>query len=195
MSNPDDTSLENKEIDSQNRIFDSDTKLSQLAETIVDDLDIPTKSKNQKIEQVIRILSVSRQLIKSPVPPPDWLAGYKEVEPTAPERILRLAENEQQHRHTMEKLLVESQIESQRTESKLGEKEQETDRWLANRGLIFAFIIVLAFLSFIAFLIWKDKTVEAFYSAMIGLAVLIANFIFRSRIFSSDRNGKNRDKI
>lgn len=94
----------------------------------------------------------------------------------------------------MEKLLVESQIESQRTESKLGEKEQETDRWLANRGLIFAFIIVLAFLSFIAFLIWKDKTVEAFYSAMIGLAVLIANFIFRSRIFSSDRNGKNRDK-
>ncbi len=194
MSNPDDTSLENKEIDSQNRIFDSDTDLSQLAEAIVDDLDIPTESKNQKIEQVIRTLSVSRQLIKSPVPPPDWLAGYKEVEPTAPERILRLAENEQQHRHTMEKLLVESQIESQRTESKLGEKEQETDRWLANRGLIFAFIIVLAFLSFIAFLIWKDKTVEAFYSAMIGLAVLIANFIFRSRIFSSDRNGKNRDK-
>jgi len=194
MSNPDDTSLENKEIDSQNRIFDSDTELSQLAEAIVDDLDIPTESKNQKIEQVIRTLSVSRQLIKSPVPPPDWLAGYKEVEPTAPERILRLAENEQQHRHTMEKLLVESQIESQRTESKLGEKEQETDRWLANRGLIFAFIIVLAFLSFIAFLIWKDKTVEAFYSAMIGLAVLIANFIFRSRIFSSDRNGKNRDK-
>lgn len=194
MSNPDDTSLENKEIDSQNRIFDSDTDLSQLAEAIVDDLDIPTESKNQKIEQVIRTLSVSRQLIKSPVPPPDWLAGYKEVEPTAPERILRLAENEQQHRHAMEKLLVESQIESQRTESKLGEKEQETDRWLANRGLIFAFIIVLAFLSFIAFLIWKDKTVEAFYSAMIGLAVLIANFIFRSRIFSSDRNGKNRDK-
>lgn len=194
MSNPDDISLENKEIDSQNRIFDSDTELSQLAEAIVDDLDIPTESKNQKIEQVIRTLSVSRQLIKSPVPPPDWLAGYKEVEPTAPERILRLAENEQQHRHTMEKLLVESQIESQRTESKLGEKEQETDRWLANRGLIFAFIIVLAFLSFIAFLIWKDKTVEAFYSAMIGLAVLIANFIFRSRIFSSDRNGKNRDK-
>lgn len=194
MSNPDDISLENKEIDSQNRIFDSDTELSQLAEAIVDDLDIPTESKNQKIEQVIRTLSVSRQLIKSPVPPPDWLAGYKEVEPTAPERILRLSENEQQHRHAMEKLLVESQIESQRTESKLGEKEQETDRWLANRGLIFAFIIVLAFLSFIAFLIWKDKTVEAFYSAMIGLAVLIANFIFRSRIFSSDRNGKNRDK-
>ena len=194
MSNPDDISLENKEIDSQNRIFDSDTDLSQLAEAIVDDLDIPTESKNQKIEQVIRTLSVSRQLIKSPVPPPDWLAGYKEVEPTAPERILCLAENEQQHRHTMEKLLVEFQIESQRTESKLGEKEQETDRWLANRGLIFAFIIVLAFLSFIAFLIWKDKTVEAFYSAMIGLAVLIANFIFRSRIFSSDRNGKNRDK-
>ena len=153
MSNPDDTSLENKEIDSQNRIFDSDTDLSQLAEAIVDDLDIPTESKNQKIEQVIRTLSVSRQLIKSPVPPPDWLAGYKEVEPTALEWILRLAENEQQHRHTMEKLLVESQIESQRTESKLGEKEQETDRWLANRGLIFAFIIVLAFLSFITFLI------------------------------------------
>ena len=82
MSNPDDTSLENKEIDSQNRIFDSDTDLSQLAEAIVDDLDIPTESKNQKIEQVIRTLSVSRQLIKSPVPPPDWLAGYKEVEPT-----------------------------------------------------------------------------------------------------------------
>ena len=37
MSNPDDTSLENKEIDSQNRIFDSDTDLSQLAEAIVDD--------------------------------------------------------------------------------------------------------------------------------------------------------------
>ena len=133
MSNPDDTSLENKEIDSQNRIFDSDTELSQLAEAIVDDLDIPTESKNQKIEQVIRTLSVSRQLIKSPVPPPDWLAGYKEVEPTAPERILRLAENEQQHRHAMEKLLVESQIESQRTESKI-RRERARDRSLVSES-------------------------------------------------------------
>lgn len=58
MSNSDDTSLENKEIDSQNRIFDSDTELSQLAEAIVDDLDIPTESKSQKIEQVIRTLSI-----------------------------------------------------------------------------------------------------------------------------------------
>lgn len=52
MSNSDDTSLENKEIDSQNRIFDSDTELSQLAEAIVDDLDIPTKAKARRLNRL-----------------------------------------------------------------------------------------------------------------------------------------------
>ncbi len=194
MGGPEEIGFESNESDDSNLSADWDNEIGQLAEAIVNSLDNPNESKSQKIEQVIRTLSISRQLIKSPVPPPDWLASYKEVEPTAPERILRLAEYEQQHRHTMERLIVESQIDNQRMESKINEREQETDRWLANRGLIFAFIIVLAFLSFIAFLIWKDKTIEAVYSALAGLAVLIANFIFRSRIFSSDRNKKNRDK-
>lgn len=194
MGGPEEIGFESNESDDSNLSADWDNEIGQLAEAIVNSLDNPNESKSQKIEQVIRTLSISRQLIKSPVPPPDWLASYKEVEPTAPERILRLAEYEQQHRHEMERMIVESQIDHQRTESKINEREQETDRWLANRGLVFAFIIVLAFLAFIAFLIWKDKTIEAVYSALAGLAVLIANFIFRSRIFSSDRNKKNQDK-
>lgn len=194
MSGPEEIGFESNESDDSNLSVALDNEIGQLAEAIVNSLDNPNESKSQKIEQVIRTLSISRQLIKSPIPPPDWLAGYKQIEPTAPERILRLAENEQQHRHEMERMIVESQIDHQRTESKINEREQETDRWLANRGLVFAFIIVLAFLAFIAFLIWKDKTIEAVYSALAGLAVLIANFIFRSRIFSSDRNKKNQDK-
>lgn len=193
MSNPDEPGFENNEIDDSDLSAGSDIEISQLAEAIVDSLDIPNENKSQKIEQVRKTLIISGQLIKSPVPPPDWMAGYGEIDPTAPDRILRLAETEQQHRHVMEEQLVKSQVESRQTESRLREKELDADRGLAYLGLIFAFIIVLVFLVFIAFLIWKDKTVEAFYSLLGGLAILLANFL-RSRISSSEKNGKDKDK-
>jgi uncharacterized membrane protein len=49
--------------------------------------------------------SVSLQVAKGfsgPVPPPDLLAGYESVLPGSAERIIRMAETEQSHRHGRE---------------------------------------------------------------------------------------------
>ena len=41
-----------------------------------------------------------------PLPKPSDFAAYKETLPSAPERIMTMAEEEQTHRHTLEKQIV-----------------------------------------------------------------------------------------
>lgn len=65
---------------------------------------------------------------KGPIPPPDYLNGYKEVLPNAPERILTMAEEQQKHRMAMENMIVRRNLQ------------------LSERGQFFGFIIVLLFL-------------------------------------------------
>ena len=60
---------------------------------------------------------------KGPIPPPEILRDYENIKPGFAERIIAMAEREQNHRHDIENKLVISEIKN----TKL--------------GLIFAFII------------------------------------------------------
>lgn len=59
--------------------------------------EIPSESDRKMIEAV-----VMERLYSGPLPPPEYIAAYKDVLPDAPERIFAMAEQEQKHRHNIE---------------------------------------------------------------------------------------------
>jgi len=71
-----------------------------------EDTDIKTESgENKKITQGdknSKLVLTRKQVevvISSPLPPPDVLKKYAEIDPSFPERLLKLVENEQKFRH------------------------------------------------------------------------------------------------
>ena len=59
-----------------------------------------------------------------PIPPPQILDKYNQILPGAADRILKMAEKEQSHRHEMQEKLVESQasdFRQDRNEKRLGQ--------------------------------------------------------------------------
>lgn len=55
---------------------------------------------------------VERKTFSGPLPAPEDFAAYKNVVPDAPERILAMAEKQQQHRIETERKIVDSNIKS-----------------------------------------------------------------------------------
>lgn len=63
-------------------------------------------------EQVVFQQSVS---FSSPIPPPQILQSYEDINPGLADRIIKMAEKESQHRHEMEKKMLDADIELNKT--------------------------------------------------------------------------------
>jgi uncharacterized membrane protein len=74
-----------------------------------------------------------------PLPPPRILAGYNDAIPGGAERILRMAEREQEHRHATQTALIQAETEQ---DKRLTDATIEVER----RGLDRATWIVFGFL-------------------------------------------------
>ena len=75
--------------------------------------------------QMLRVLAVveqtvSRELHSGPLPSPLQLAAYNETIPDAAERIFKMAELEQGHRHILDHRIVEANISSNKIDLLLG---------------------------------------------------------------------------
>lgn len=66
--------------------------------------------KEDKVEHILEKLEPEEQEVimtaisySAPIPPPDILKGYAEIYPDAPEKIFNWVDDQQRHRHEMEK--------------------------------------------------------------------------------------------
>lgn len=84
---------------------------------------------SQKAE---RTVATAVAQYSGPIPPPNILAGYEEIQPGFADRIVTMAELEVSHRHEMEQRALDSEIETV-------QQEQKEIR----RGQVFAFILGL----------------------------------------------------
>lgn len=113
-----------------------------------------TKSPEEKSQLIKQIISV-RESFSGPLPPPQILARYNEVVSNGSERIFRNFEEQSSHRRSIEKSVIEGQLE----ESK--------------RGQWFAFFITIIVLSVTAYLAINEKTAVACVlggTTIVGLA-------------------------
>ena len=81
-----------------------------------------------KQQQATSIFMACQKSFSGPIPSPEDFQGYGQVLPSAPERILGMAEKQQNHRMEMERMIA------------------NRDLRLSERGQIFGFIITLLFL-------------------------------------------------
>jgi LPXTG-motif cell wall-anchored protein len=95
-----------------------------------------------------------------PLPPPDILSQYDTIVPGAAERILQMAEKEQQHRFDCEKKVERSAIRVTFT------------------GVIFAFLSVLIISSLVFFALYKGFDNTAGWIAVGAIAAVASVFIF-----------------
>jgi uncharacterized membrane protein len=94
-----------------------------------------------------------------PLPSPETLAGYRELLPDAPERLVRIVEAEQEHRHAIER------------------NYHDRDFRLKERGQIFALIAMVLVLLFAGYLAWLGNTGTAGAVAMALVAAVVGIFV------------------
>ncbi len=87
----------------QNQIkesYDDDLSVAEIQNS-----EILSKSKNARTKSKQQIV-LEREYFVGPIPPPNILKQYNDIQPGFADRIISLAEKENQHRHEIEKSFV-----------------------------------------------------------------------------------------
>lgn len=116
-----------------------------------------------------RIAYAQAVSFQGPLPPPVLFKGYEEILPGAAERILQLAEREQEHRQGWEMSVMDAQRSNNRRGQWLG-------FGIAAMGIVSAVICALL-----------DKPSIAIASLAPVVAGILASFIFRKTSSESDQ--------
>jgi uncharacterized membrane protein len=95
-----------------------------------------------------------------PIPPPNALKAYNDILPGAADRILSMAEQQAGHRQRMEKEIIESSLDHERT------------------GMIFAFVLTLGLMIIGSVLIAFGKNVAGFFAIFIPVVFQAANYLY-----------------
>lgn len=115
-------------------------------------------SDNRKTGKMMLEVQKSEISFSGPLPHPDIMKGYDDIVPGAAERILKMAENQQNHRFKLEEKIV---------------FDDSSER---KRNSYFAFILTLAVILLGGFLLFKGKNIVGFATVFAGLVPLIGIF-------------------
>lgn len=123
-------------------------------------------------------LTVIRQeSFAGPIPPPQVLKGYEDILPGSADRILKMAENQQQHRIDIEKKAISSQADN------------------SKRGQVFAFIVfILCTIIGIVFAYLGMKTFAGVFLTT-TMVTLVALFIGEKVKIRSNLKDKAKDQV
>lgn len=116
-----------------------------------------------------------RSVHMGPIPSPEVLAEYNEIDPTFANRILVMAENQAKHRQELEKRIV---------------KSGTRDSLL---GIIFGFLIGVLALIVSLILGLNERTIESALLGVGGLGGLVSVFIYGTRSKSKENEESEED--
>ena len=122
-------------------------------------------------------LVAKQELYAGPLPHPDHLGQYKEVHPELPERIIRMAEDQAEHRRKLESAALKSNLR------------------LEARGQIFGFVIAMTALLGGIYLIANDKPIWGAAIAISAVAGLTGLFIWVRRERKQEVKAKERASL
>lgn len=128
---------------------------------------------NRAIATFVHAQSTSIQI--SPIPTADQLARYGEVRDDFPDRIMRMAENNQAHRHQLESRVVGGNVRAQLL------------------GQIFAFVISLALIGLGSWLVANDKTCIGLWLIFGDVGTVAAIFIGGKLFQGKERRDRRRE--
>ena len=109
---------------------------------------------------LIEVAAASIRHFSGPLPPPEVLAAYNQILPGAAERILKMAEEQERHRHQIEARVVRSNTFAQ------------------TAGVIFGFILALIAIAGGIWLAYFGKSGAGLTTIIAAVAGLVATFIY-----------------
>lgn len=132
-------------------------------------------------EEVIKVINSEIKSVKishssmfmGPLPSPSSLKGYGEIDPSFPDRIFKLTENDQVHRIELENYAIRENMKFNKM------------------GMWFGFIIAILSICIGAFLIYNDKNVAGIAAIFTSLVGVIAVFILNQKNEKKDEDNKN----
>jgi uncharacterized membrane protein len=71
--------------------------------------DLPEEQRGEVTQKLI-VTSQHLTAFHGPLPPPEVLKEYQSILPGSPDRFLKLVENEQEHTHSSEKMIIKNQV-------------------------------------------------------------------------------------
>lgn len=101
------------------------------------------------------------ELQLGPLPTPKILEGYERILPGAADRILKMAETAQSHKHT------------------LGKDQQDKISSLLHSGQFFAFIIAILAIGFSFILLLYDKQIAGFITLFFTIATFLSVYFHK----------------
>jgi uncharacterized membrane protein len=113
--------------------------------------------------QAAQQIAIQGQFYAGPLPPAQELAAYDQISAGFANRILTMAEKEQDHRH------------------EIGRRQNRAQVWLSSAGQIFGFILSLAIVSGGVWLLAHDKPLIGFVSLLVGIGTVAAPFFYQAR--------------
>jgi uncharacterized membrane protein len=106
---------------------------------------------------------------QSPIPPPEILEHYERILPGAMERLLHMAESQEEHRIESEKLALRSGISR------------------ANRGIAAGVFVVVVTLACGAFAFYEHQQIGGGIVSVSGLAALAGVFVYGTNSQRAER--------
>jgi len=125
-------------------------------------LSVPARTSRTVLERFI-----------GPVPPPNVLADYKDIDPKIPSIILEMAVKEQEHRHHIER----KQIEVAEQKIQLQATVQQGDLKFGTRGQWLAFSLAIIFLAVLVFFGYLGLETAVCWGFVTGGFVVIFRFL------------------
>lgn len=106
---------------------------------------------------------VHQEAYQGPLPHPDLLKKFDEVSPGAADKIIKMAELEQIHRHEMDSKFLKE------------------ENFLKKMGLIFGFIIVMSIIGSGVYLLLNDKSAQGFSLILGSIVAIISPFLLNKK--------------
>jgi uncharacterized membrane protein len=116
--------------------------------------------------------SMSATTYRGPIPSGDEMLLYEKASPGLPGRIMTMAENQSAHRQKIELIAIQASSRN------------------STLGVIFAFILAMTTLLLGGFCIYLNKDVLGSFIGGIGLASIVATFIYGTRSNRAERENK-----
>lgn len=121
----------------------------------------PHRSPSSEAETAERIVAGQWS---GPLPPPAALEQFERSAPGAADRILGMAEREEDHRHSQESAMLRSDVQAR------------------TRGQWMAFLVALVIIIGGIWLIYKGKQWEGLVAVLTPLATLVGIFVYSTTI-------------
>lgn len=134
-------------------------QLQELSKEELEDVERLVEKNPYKIAEVLEQKIQYEELFLGPIPHPNILNGYKNIDSTFPDRIFKLTEKDQEHRIKLEGYAIKENL--------------KLNKW----GMVCGFLIAIFSLGIGAFLLYNDKSIGGFAALLTPLVGVIAVFI------------------